>query len=1114
MKICRGRRRVLFFLVALSLGRPAWALRELPYHPQLIQKIEEVFLDRDVLSPPKLAAYRKTIQTRRDEVHQAIYRANRGFLGRNAKEAEKKAREDDTVVNFDLILADLDRLASIDPADRAAILRGAVRALEIDHSLRVEGEILGSVQQIRYIRASYKNWSIPLKSPITNEATNLLDPSTGKFLSHDELAALAAAGADLSRLEPDPNSTFWHRHDIAAVDVKPYFQGGQAPLQRGLRVDFPEQNQGYFKAVRKTQSKPKLDVTFTTSDGRKVKIKLKVAREIHSEPTAASLAAALGFHSDVSKHVESFKMILGKLTYKQFKKEWNSYYSSYDLDKYVQFVGSDEDGNYVVFHRGLLESKPEGLNRVGPWAWGELGHRGVRETRALILFDQWIANADLKESENNKLIIREVDGTATMFHAQHDLGFAFGKLFRETPGQFPWNLVDRIDSQRIHLNYEAFQKNSGFEHITINDARWTYRLIGRLTRRQITDAVELGAWPEGMKKLLVEKLIHRRNEMVQALGLQEEIGILPVDRQVSSEDGLVKNGELKVPVVPKFPEKFEQGIWETISPTVAKIRDALMRLGAKAFSGMSSFDLAPIEVGLDSSLISNVHFNLSREVDENPEPEDENDRYLVRDTFRIGLELGAGFVVGGRVAFIRSYTLIYPKPTSTAAQYAGNFIYNVLLPYSAALDQLPPRHILIIEDSLEGGGVLRLDPDLLNLALSVPIGIKGMASKVYLQRSIVSKRGDRVRLYEDKSLYTELVARLYLRLAMLKLPLGQHTASIGSINRTWYEIPSISSLNDLASRQILDTAVAKGDFTGVEKIGRPAEVSSKFRQSVLRLSLLGFLTSDSRFRVDELRIVNPQATEQQLQALRELQVQSSARSGWSWLDNGETRSRRFTLSSAMDGDTREIANPEIRMSFEISDKNTTTSEYSEKYLRFIDQLASVPNWMLFTPELHSRNHRWGYLHTTSNVVYGAAAIEALLNLNESAFFDAFERTFARSNPRTREYFLGFAQFLYGSIESARKATTDSERLVRLVRGLKYAVFSEEGTLNGILLGIVNRLVGYDKIYMNAMVALPSDRENKLPGGVPLFREMGERPSKEQTPFVFGQVQPSEFWQSL
>lgn len=48
------------------------------------------------------------------------------------------------------------------------------------------------------------------------------------------------------------------------------------------------------------------------------------------------------------------------------------------------------------------------------------------------------------------------------------------------------------------------------------------RLIARLTRKQIDDAVALGGWPLPLRQLLVEKLISRRNQMVEAFKLVGE----------------------------------------------------------------------------------------------------------------------------------------------------------------------------------------------------------------------------------------------------------------------------------------------------------------------------------------------------------------------------------------------------------------------------------------------------------------------------------------------------------------------------------------------------------------------------------------------------------------
>ena len=46
--------------------------------------------------------------------------------------------------------------------------------------------------------------------------------------------------------------------------------------------------------------------------------KFKMSMEIHSEPTAASLASALGLYTDITKKVGEFKIYIGKQTHDEF----------------------------------------------------------------------------------------------------------------------------------------------------------------------------------------------------------------------------------------------------------------------------------------------------------------------------------------------------------------------------------------------------------------------------------------------------------------------------------------------------------------------------------------------------------------------------------------------------------------------------------------------------------------------------------------------------------------------------------------------------------------------------------------------------------------------------
>jgi cell division transport system ATP-binding protein len=73
-------------------------------------------------------------------------------------------------------------------------------------------------------------------------------------------------------------------------------------MHENLLVNFPEENVGFFKELRKTQSRPKIIFNSIDKNGVEREFKLKMGMEIHSEPTAASLGVTLGLFHDLSKH--------------------------------------------------------------------------------------------------------------------------------------------------------------------------------------------------------------------------------------------------------------------------------------------------------------------------------------------------------------------------------------------------------------------------------------------------------------------------------------------------------------------------------------------------------------------------------------------------------------------------------------------------------------------------------------------------------------------------------------------------------------------------------------------------------------------------------------------
>ncbi|MCP5107668.1 MAG: hypothetical protein GY950_30045, partial [bacterium] len=500
---------LLLFLFLLHAAPLSYASRRQPFNRQLKALIEKKFYKEGVPSLEKIDRYRRAISKRRREVEQNLKNLYRLEEDLPKKEAAKKAGKKDEIRTYRILLGYIKRLKKrTAPAKEAAFQRLAAKVLALDYALKMEGKKLASVMLVEKVPASFKKRKISIRGAPQGEASNLVNPGTGLFYSQEELSRFKQQGGDVSKLNPPEDSTFWTRHPVSRIDVRKHYCEGRDALHEGLAIIFPRKK-AVFKKIRKTQTKPKIDVCFR-HNGKMLSFKLKIGAEVHSEVTCSALYSLLGFSVDISKYVRDFKIVLGKVSHHQFRKEWESYYSRYPLEKFIKKQGSDEEGNYIIFHEGVLEAKPKELLRVGPWAYGKNGNAGFREVRGSLIFNMWVSNLDLKEAENNKLILRkstksgESGDRYRFYHIQHDMGFAFGSTYIERPGSFSWKLVKKKTQHHILMNYRCFQENSLFKYVTYADARWMAQLIARLTRKQINDTLTIGGWPDSLRKLLLE----------------------------------------------------------------------------------------------------------------------------------------------------------------------------------------------------------------------------------------------------------------------------------------------------------------------------------------------------------------------------------------------------------------------------------------------------------------------------------------------------------------------------------------------------------------------------------------------------------------------------------
>ncbi len=1114
----------LFFIVLTAVSA-AGASERLPFDNQARGLIQKTFFKGGRPSPGKIRRYRSIIDRRYNEVKQNLGNVYRFIEKKSKKKANKKIKKKSEIEAYKILLDYIDQLPR--QKDPVEFQRLALNILRLDYALKIQARKLASVELIEKIPFSLTGKKIPIRRVPNGEASNLVDPGTGLFYSQDELREMKRKGGDVSKLNPPSDSTFWVDHDVSRIDVREHFLGGRDPLHKGLEIVIPEKKV-YFDKVRKTQSKPKIDL-FIRHNGEKLDFKLKVGAEVHSETTCAALYTALGFSADITTFVKDFKVVLGKVTHHEFRLEWDSYYGGYDLDKYIKSKGKDEEGNYIIFYDGVLELKPRGLIRVGPWAYGGNGNGGLREVRAALLFNMWVSNLDLKESENNKLILRKMGDEYRFFHIQHDMGFAFGKTYMERPGMFQWELVKKRTGKYIHMNFACLVDNSLFDYVTYADGRWMVRLIARLTRRQIADAVVLGGWPGPLAKLLVEKLVARRNQLVSVFGLVGErtpeggtISLMKYDRYLTTADGVVKRGNLRKYTFEGFPQYFGPRVNEILALVLRGLRNAAVDTVVNLAGSMRYIVLEPEWFGIDRRIIGKVILRMDREIEQNPNPADVSESFLVKDTMQVGLRLGYGSVISGDVAYWRKYTLVYPVETRDEGRFHDKFVMNLLLPFRHKGRHVPRNRVVMLEDFIEARGKVSLR------GLGSMVEVAPSVSKVYLSRRFIgfkdNPRIQRAVFFEDKSLYSESKLRVFFELFNFfqSIPLYGHVQR-GSLNRDYVEMDTSDLETDSRKQEALERLLLEGNPSLLRDLGRKASIRDRFFERKSYLKLLGLIKRRSVYRIDRLN-------EKRFQERDYIQIESRKLKSWRFLDNGERHFSIIRLTGKTDGEAS-VKEPLVTLSFQVNDRATGDGELKDGYLRFINTVALKEDFIDFSSTFHTANRLWGYTRTIVNVVLYEEAVENLIQAGEAEVWGALagvtgksvdfwcrkaETRYRRGRPVSRydsgEHYLAVkTRYFIRELRRARGVSDGVERMRYVVNALRKAVYISGQTYSPVLLAVVHRLVGEGNIYLNAWVGMPGSKELLFPARAPLYNECGRDRGVRPPVFTFSFDDPSEIY---
>ena len=1137
MRSSRGSILARLVLIAVLLT-PAISRSErtLPFPAEFAERVEETFFDDGAVSPERVEAYRDAIDDRRDELVE-IYEADYRDKGRSSESAKKRARGKKRVEVYDLLKDDggwLDALLAEPDPVRARILAG--RILEVDYALKVEGEPPLSRRLVDYIPAiTVQSWSVPAETRPEDaelEATNLYDPATGLFYDADDLRAMAKRGVDLSALDPPPDSTFWRNPGaIALRDVEESFYGGGDPVHAGLRQEFP--SEARLDEVKRSQTKPKFDLEVDV-EGEKRSYKLKVGAEIHSEPTLGALMATLGLNTDVTHHVKNFRIDLGDADLDDVRDEWRSYFENHRIHLRFRFddffeVGEDERGRYMIAKEGLLEAKPPEIVRVGPWPFGENGNQGYREVRGLAIFSIWISNTDLKEAENNKLVLRRAeDGEVETFHVQHDLGHSFGRLLSEQLNAYPWDILEWTPRDRIQFNYHSAQKTSLRKRVTYADARWMARLIAQLTREQIETAVRIGRWPDAVARLLVEKLIYRRNQLVEAFELVGEqtpsgpIRLLDVDRYLTTEDGAVVDGELVTGRFHGATKVFSDYYEELLGP----VWDRAALIGVGLFQGsvgqVAELVLDPSQFDIPEYLVVEIILNFNRVVVENPRPTGEDDYYIARDDFIVGLRLGAGFVAEGVVTAWRRYSLLQPAGTRREGHYAGGTLLNVGLPFQLREHKLPDRYVLVRETYLDAGA--RLITDRLGGPGVIP-GVELSVVRARLSRNVLARSGDTLKAYEDLQHFTEEGGRLFLSVYVLRFPLASGSGRQGTLGGRLFVLDAPRT----GRREEVDDAVSRlirrGDFSGVEAIAPGLEVDSDFSEWRSRSVLAWFAGAFRSARIDDVvvRPMTPGAPSR-----RFVQVRDQGGRFWNVLDFGELHRYRVRTVAPVEARTGRPKRSVVEVTFFARDQNTESHELEEGFLHLANGIrkfedGSAGHGLIeFTPSAHSVNGRWGHTSSRVDVGFSRNAVKRLLALEPEVYWDELTETLGvtraeldrdlrrldvrgklrwqarrKLEPGLRRTLLHSRQLL-AKVADARHADDPDEAIRAPVDALRAAIYRRRQGYDPRILATLRRLLGKDEVSVSARLTQPAWIEKRLLGEVDLVGNTHKEPHRSKT----------------
>jgi hypothetical protein len=117
-----------------------------------------------------------------------------------------------------------------------------------------------------------------------------------------------------------------------------------------------------------------------------------------------------------------------------------------------------------------------------------------------------------------------------------------------------------LDPGAVFNNQITFNQPyaEAFLETAIEDAQWMVHRVAKLSRTDFEEIAKAGKFPEDVEKLVIEKLIARRNSLVKMFFLEKKYVELPFERKLNFEK--IVDGQVTQEIYPGYGVRFAHGV--------------------------------------------------------------------------------------------------------------------------------------------------------------------------------------------------------------------------------------------------------------------------------------------------------------------------------------------------------------------------------------------------------------------------------------------------------------------------------------------------------------------------------------------------------------------------